>query len=301
MVVHRHPRPAVEHPGDRRPRPDAGAPRALPLAEPSQLRRRRRRGLRACRSCTPPGSPRSCSPCSTRLLLTVRIRVENAALARASARAGPRRRRCPGDGRRRGPRRRRRRTGRPRPPRCTPAAPVSTCRSASRGPATIDKACGEGLMPGAVAALADLGVDPDGQPLRGIRYVAGDRSAEARLPRGAGRGVRRTTLHDALADGGRGGRHPGGPRRPSDEVAQDDARVRRRRHARSLRGRGRRAALADPAAAGSGRGRRSRSAASGCAATPRSRPWTSTSRCTGPPTRRPTSPRWARASSASRC
>ncbi len=64
---------------------------------------------------------------------------------------------------------------------------------------TIDKACGEGLMPGAVAALAELGVDPCGHPLRGIRYVAGDRSAEADFRDGLGRGVRRTTLHDALS------------------------------------------------------------------------------------------------------
>ncbi|TDE14259.1 NAD(P)/FAD-dependent oxidoreductase [Jiangella asiatica] len=62
----------------------------------------------------------------------------------------------------------------------------------------IDKACGEGLMPGAVAALAGLGVHPDGQPLRGIRYVAGRRSAVADFRAGPGRGVRRTTLHTAL-------------------------------------------------------------------------------------------------------
>ena len=45
---------------------------------------------------------------------------------------------------------------------------------------TLDKACGEGLMPGAVAALADLGVDPAGQALRGIRYVADGRAARGR-------------------------------------------------------------------------------------------------------------------------
>lgn len=62
----------------------------------------------------------------------------------------------------------------------------------------IDKACGEGLMPGAVAALADLGVRPEGQQLRGIRYVAGSRRAEAYFDVGPGCGVRRTTLHSAL-------------------------------------------------------------------------------------------------------
>jgi len=63
----------------------------------------------------------------------------------------------------------------------------------------IDKACGEGLMPGAVAALAELGVEPCGAPLRGIRYLDGDRSVEADFRGGLGRGVRRTTLHDALS------------------------------------------------------------------------------------------------------
>ena len=64
----------------------------------------------------------------------------------------------------------------------------------------IDKACGEGLMPGAVAALAGLGVHPAGRPLAGIRYVAGDRCAVADFAHGPGLGVRRTTLHGALRD-----------------------------------------------------------------------------------------------------
>jgi flavin-dependent dehydrogenase len=62
----------------------------------------------------------------------------------------------------------------------------------------IDKACGEGLMPAAVAALADLGIDPDGHPLRGIRYLARTSRAEADFRAGPGLGVRRTTLHAAL-------------------------------------------------------------------------------------------------------
>lgn len=64
--------------------------------------------------------------------------------------------------------------------------------------APVDKACGEGLMPGAVARLAALGIEPAGQPLRGIRYLAGRHAAEARFRRGTGRGVRRTELHRAL-------------------------------------------------------------------------------------------------------
>jgi len=64
----------------------------------------------------------------------------------------------------------------------------------------IDKACGEGLMPGALAALLDLKVDPSGQQLTGIRYVAGSRAAAAPFRDGPGRGVRRTELHRALSE-----------------------------------------------------------------------------------------------------
>ncbi len=67
-------------------------------------------------------------------------------------------------------------------------------------PGVVDKACGEGLMPGALAALLDLKVDPDGRPLSGIRYVAGHRAAEAAFREGPGRGVRRTTLHRSMRE-----------------------------------------------------------------------------------------------------
>jgi flavin-dependent dehydrogenase len=63
----------------------------------------------------------------------------------------------------------------------------------------IDKACGEGLMPGGLAELASLGVDPFGMPFRGIAYVSEHHRAEGRFRTGPGRGVRRTTLHAALA------------------------------------------------------------------------------------------------------
>ncbi len=62
----------------------------------------------------------------------------------------------------------------------------------------IDKACGEGLMPGGLAALTSLGVDPAGMPFRGIAYASEHRRAEALFRTGPGRGVRRTTLHAAL-------------------------------------------------------------------------------------------------------
>ncbi|MBV8181929.1 MAG: NAD(P)/FAD-dependent oxidoreductase [Mycobacterium sp.] len=63
----------------------------------------------------------------------------------------------------------------------------------------IDKACGEGLMPGGLAELAALDVDPAGMPFRGIAYVREHRHAEAPFRGGPGRGVRRTTLHAALS------------------------------------------------------------------------------------------------------
>jgi menaquinone-9 beta-reductase len=62
----------------------------------------------------------------------------------------------------------------------------------------IDKACGEGLMPDAVARLRELGVEPRGVPFRGIRYVDRGLVAEGLFPHSGGLGVRRTELHAAL-------------------------------------------------------------------------------------------------------
>jgi flavin-dependent dehydrogenase len=64
----------------------------------------------------------------------------------------------------------------------------------------IDKACGEGLMPGALPMLARLGVDPAGMPIMGITYRQGTRSVTHRFVGTPGRGVRRTTLHHALSE-----------------------------------------------------------------------------------------------------
>lgn len=71
----------------------------------------------------------------------------------------------------------------------------------------IDKACGEGLLPDSLAALADLGFDltrdlplADSSVLRGIRFI-GDRTAtEAAFHAALGRGIRRTVLHQLLLD-----------------------------------------------------------------------------------------------------
>ena len=64
----------------------------------------------------------------------------------------------------------------------------------------IDKACGEGLMPGALRALHRLGVDPAGHPLLGISYRDGRQKVDHRFRSGPGRGVRRTVLQQAMAE-----------------------------------------------------------------------------------------------------
>lgn len=64
----------------------------------------------------------------------------------------------------------------------------------------IDKACGEGLMPGALPLLERFGVVVDGHPLRGVSYRDGHRTIEHRFEAGEGMGVRRTALHSALRD-----------------------------------------------------------------------------------------------------
>jgi flavin-dependent dehydrogenase len=65
----------------------------------------------------------------------------------------------------------------------------------------VDVACGEGLMPGGVARLAGLGIDPEclsSHPFRGIRYLDAGRTAEGRFRRGSGLGIRRPILHAEL-------------------------------------------------------------------------------------------------------
>ena len=65
----------------------------------------------------------------------------------------------------------------------------------------IDKACGEGLMPPAIAALDQMGVErPQGVHFQGIRYVDGDHQAEGQFSDGPGLGVRRTELHRVLSN-----------------------------------------------------------------------------------------------------
>ncbi len=63
---------------------------------------------------------------------------------------------------------------------------------------TVDKACGEGLMPGALPLLKRLGVTPVGRDLVGVTYRSGKHSVTHRFSSGSGMGMRRTMLHDAL-------------------------------------------------------------------------------------------------------
>jgi len=65
-------------------------------------------------------------------------------------------------------------------------------------PGPIDKACGEGVMPGALRLLHELGFDPPGRPLTGVRYQQGSRHVDHLFPGQPGRGVRRTTLYNLL-------------------------------------------------------------------------------------------------------
>jgi 2-polyprenyl-6-methoxyphenol hydroxylase-like FAD-dependent oxidoreductase len=64
----------------------------------------------------------------------------------------------------------------------------------------IDKACGEGLAPDSLEALANLGVQlPDaGMALRGVRFLDSKSEVSADFPNGTGRGLRRVLLHQHL-------------------------------------------------------------------------------------------------------
>ncbi len=67
----------------------------------------------------------------------------------------------------------------------------------------ITKACGEGLLPDALQALSELGVElreSDGSALRGIRFEDECSSVSARFPDGTGLGVRRETLHQRMME-----------------------------------------------------------------------------------------------------
>src|ERR1700735_756032 len=67
----------------------------------------------------------------------------------------------------------------------------------------IDKACGEGLMPDGLGALASLGItidSADAHPFRGIRFLGAGVSVEAAFPEGSALGVCRTVLHRRMVE-----------------------------------------------------------------------------------------------------
>jgi flavin-dependent dehydrogenase len=68
---------------------------------------------------------------------------------------------------------------------------------------TIDKACGEGLMPHTVRHLEKLGVSPRGKAFHGITYLDARGSVRADFRTGQGMGMRRTALYEALHDAAR--------------------------------------------------------------------------------------------------
>lgn len=77
------------------------------------------------------------------------------------------------------------------------------CLVADHRPPPIDKACGEGLMPDALAALRELGVEvapEDGALFAGIRFTDGRHTIDATFPGGPGIGVRRIVLHRRLVE-----------------------------------------------------------------------------------------------------
>ena len=72
-------------------------------------------------------------------------------------------------------------------------------------PATpsIDKACGEGIMPDGLVAARKLGLEfdiPAAQPFQGIRFCDSGGQVSSRFPQGHGVGLRRTLLHGMMAD-----------------------------------------------------------------------------------------------------
>jgi menaquinone-9 beta-reductase len=67
----------------------------------------------------------------------------------------------------------------------------------------IDKPCGEGLLPDALASLGQLGIivpASDGHALRGIRFVSHGSEVAAGFPSGNGFGIRRRVLHRRMIE-----------------------------------------------------------------------------------------------------
>ena len=72
---------------------------------------------------------------------------------------------------------------------------------ADGGQPPLDKACGEGMMPGTLSALHDLGVRVplrSGSAFCGIRFINGGSNVQASFPTGIGIGMRRPLLHQMM-------------------------------------------------------------------------------------------------------
>lgn len=90
---------------------------------------------------------------------------------------------------------------------CGPAGAATAIRAALAGlevvvleprAGPVDKACGEGIAHSAGLYLSRLGVQVEGRPFHGIRYLDATHSVDARFRAGPGLGVRRTELHRGL-------------------------------------------------------------------------------------------------------
>lgn len=74
---------------------------------------------------------------------------------------------------------------------------------ADGGQPPLDKPCGEGMMPGTLAALHDLGVNippAAGFAFSGIRFIDGRVQAQASFPHGLAIGMRRPLLHQMMVE-----------------------------------------------------------------------------------------------------
>ena len=74
---------------------------------------------------------------------------------------------------------------------------------ADGGQPPLEKPCGEGMVPGTLEVLHDLGIDvsaDDGFDFSGIRFVNGSTQVQACFPNGLGMGMRRLLLHKRMVE-----------------------------------------------------------------------------------------------------
>jgi menaquinone-9 beta-reductase len=74
---------------------------------------------------------------------------------------------------------------------------------ADGGQPPLEKPCGEGMMPGTLEVLHDLGIHisaADGFAFSGIRFVSGNAQVQGCFPNGLGLGMRRLLLHQRMVE-----------------------------------------------------------------------------------------------------